>query len=222
MTTSADRAPLHVLVVDDQRAFAQSLEVILEAQDEIGKVGSVGSAEEAIDYVAGERPDVVVMDVELPGASGIDATAQLVSDHPDMTVVILTGIPDVTVFFRAASAGAHAFLLKDSSLDEILDAVLHTSPHGHIDVDSATVREIAEAAFGGSGDLAEQLTRREFEVLGLLSEGRQPKEIARSLGISVHTCRDHVKSLLVKLDAHSALEAVVVAIRRGLISLPPR
>lgn len=220
MTTTTNPSTRHVLVVDDQRAFAQSLEIILEAQAEIETVATVGSAEEALDYVAANRPDVVVMDVELPGINGIDATEQLVAEYASLTVVILTGIPDVAVFARAASAGAQAFLLKDSSLDEILEAVLHTSPHGQIHVDASTVREIAEASDGGSAELAEQITPRELEVLGLLAEGRQPKEIARSLGISVHTCRDYVKSLLVKLDSHSALEAVVVAIRKGLISVP--
>lgn len=222
MNSDAGRSTRHVLVVDDQRAFAQSLEVILEAQDEVDRVGTVGSAEDAIDYVEQHAPDVVVMDVELPGASGIDATERLVAADPELIVVVLTGIPDVAVFARAAAVGAQAFLLKDSSLDEILEAVLRTSPHGHIRVDPSTVREIANAADAASANLAEAITPRELEVLGLLAEGRQPKEIARYLGISVHTCRDYVKSLLTKLGAHSALEAVVIAIRCGLIAVPPQ
>lgn len=220
MACSGDRLTRRVLVVDDQRAFAESLEVVLGARDEVESVDAVATGEDAVTFVRDHDPDVVVMDVDLPGMNGIEAIEQLSGERPDLTIVVLTGYPDAAVFARAASAGAHAFLLKDSSLDEILDAVLHTSPLGEIQVDSSSVREIVEARNHRSPDFADDITPRELEVLGLLSEGRQPKEIARTLDISVHTCRDHVKQLLSKLGAHSALEAVVIANRSGLISLP--
>ena len=130
--------------------------------------------------------------------------------------MILTGLPDATVLARAASAGAQAFLLKDSSVEEILGAIRSSHRAGQMDVDSDAIRQFVGAESSRS---FEEITQRELEVLGLLAEGRQPKEIARSLGISLHTCRGYVKNLLSKLGAHSALEAVVIAHRQGLISL---
>jgi DNA-binding NarL/FixJ family response regulator len=214
--TQAER----VLIVDDQRSFAQSLEVVIDAQDDMECVGTAISGEEAVRLAQRERPSVVLMDVDLPGMDGIEATAQVVEQDPEVAVVILTGIPDATMLARSASAGACAFLLKDSSVSEILDAVRDSHRAGHLDVDAAALGHM----LGGSEspDPGERITQRELEVLGLLAQGRQPKEIARVLGISVHTCRGYVKNLLAKLDAHSALEAVVSAHRRGLISLGSR
>ena len=205
-----------VLVVDDQRSFAQSLEVVIDSQDDLACVGTASTGPDAVDLVRRKRPAVVLMDVGLPGIDGVEATRQVVSEQPDIDVIILTGIPDATVLARAASAGAQAFLLKDSSIKEILGAIRASHRHGQIDVGSDAIRRFVDADASPS---LEELTQRELEVLGLLAEGRQPKEIARSLGISLHTCRGYVKNVLSKLGAHSALEAVVLAHRRGLITL---
>lgn len=205
-----------VLVVDDQRSFAQSLEVVIDAQQDLTCVGTAATGEDGIDLVRRERPSVVLMDVDLPGIDGVEATRQVIDENPATDVVILTGLPDATVLARAASAGAQAFLLKDSSVEEILGAIRSSHRAGQMDVDSDAIRQFVGAE---SSPSIEEMTQRELEVLGLLAEGRQPKEIARSLGISLHTCRGYVKNLLSKLDAHSALEAVVVAHRQGLISL---
>ena len=220
-TVGVDDAPgkgRRVLVVDDQRSFAQSLEVVVDAQDDLVCIGTAGSGEDAVRRALEEKPAVVVMDVDLPGMDGIDATARIVEQDADISVVILTGIPDATVLARAASAGACAFLLKDSSVTEILEALRSSHRSGHLDVDAAAIKQVLGGPERPEGDL-DQITQRELEVLGLLAQGRQPKEIARLLGISVHTCRGYVKNLLSKLHAHSALEAVIIAHRHGLISL---
>ncbi len=213
------RSERRVLIVDDQRSFAQSLEVVVDAQDDLTCIGTSSTGEDAVRRVQAEGPQVVVMDVDLPGIDGIEATAQLLENAGEISVVILTGIPDATVLARAASAGACAFLLKASSSEEILDAI--RSDHrrsGHLDVDASAINQLLGPSADTAGD-ADRITQRELEVLGLLAQGRQPKEIARLLGISVHTCRGYVKNILAKLDAHSALEAVVIAHREGLISL---
>ena len=208
-----------VLIVEDQRSFAESLEVVVDSQYDMVCVGSVLTGEAAIERAEQDAPTVVLMDVDLPGIDGVETTARLVDQHPDVKVVMLTGIPDATVLARAASAGACAFLLKDSSVGEILDAIRSNNPRtGRLDVDADAINQMLSAD-EGDGTQIDHITQRELEVLGLLAQGRQPKEIARTLGISLHTCRGHVKSLLTKLDAHSALEAVVVAHREGLISL---
>lgn len=211
-----------MLVVDDQRLFAQSLQVVLEAHPDVAWVGTASSGEASLDMARERELDAVVMDVELPGIDGIEATERLMAEHPDLRVVMLTGVPDAVGLARAASVGAKAYLLKDSSVDEIVEAVVKGSHWDRIDVDADAVREVVEAGGGAIEADSDTLTQRELEVLGLLAEGRQPKEIARLLGITVHTCRGYVKNVLAKLDAHSALEAVLVAHREGLITIPSR
>jgi DNA-binding NarL/FixJ family response regulator len=208
-----------VLVVDDQVAFAESLAMVIGAQDDLDCVGWVGSGEEAVELAASERPSVVLMDVALPGIDGVEATRQVREVAPDVDVVVLTGTPDASVLARSASAGACAFLLKDSSVSEILEAVRTAHRGGGMGLDAATIGHLLDD--GGTAAEA-ALTQRELEVLGLLARGQQPKEIARSLGITVNTCRGYVKNVLAKLGAHSALEAVVEAHRLGLITLPSR
>ena len=133
--------------------------------------------------------------------------------------MVLTGVPDASVLTRAASAGACAFLLKDSSVVEILEAVRTADQRGAIGVGSAAIAQMLEGTDANSNVA---VTQRELEVLGLLAQGRLPEQITHSLGITVNTCRGSVKNVLAKLDAHSALEAVVEARRRGLISLDTR
>ena len=205
-----------VLVVDDQRAFAESLEHVIRSHDDLECLGSAGSGEDAIAMAAEHRPDVVIMDVALPGMDGIDATRRIVERAPDVAVVVLTGVPDASVLARAASAGARAFLLKDASVNEIVDAVRSVERTTSMDIDPSTVEQILE----GADQNGSALTQRELEVLGLLAQGRQPKQIAYDLGITVNTCRGYVKNILAKLETHSALEAVLEANRRGLITLP--
>lgn len=206
-----------VLIVDDQVAFAQSLAIVIDAQDDLECVGWVGSGEDAVELAAAERPSVVLMDIGLPGIDGVEATRQILDVVPDADVVVLTGAPDASVLARSASAGACAFLLKDSSVPEILEAVRTARRGGAMGLDAAVIGHLLDDD-GIAADTA--LTQRELEVLGLLARGQQPKEIARSLGITVNTCRGYVKNVLAKLGAHSALEAVVEAHRLGLITLP--
>ena len=215
----ATERPKRVLVVDDQVAFAQSLAIVVEAQDDLECLGAVGSGEEAVEMAAREHPSVVLMDVGLPGIDGVEATRQILEQSPEVDVVVLTGTPDASVLARAASAGACAFLLKDSSVPEILEAVRTAHRGGAMGLDAATIGHLLDDG-GTAADAA--LTARELEVLGLLAQGQQPKQIARSLGITVNTCRGYVKNVLAKLGAHSALEAVVEAHRLGLITLPSR
>ena len=217
--SDAGPASKRVLVVDAQLAFAQSLAIVIGMQDDLECVGAVTSGEEAIERAANEAPSVVLMDVGLPGIDGVEATRQILDRGPGVDVVILTAMPDATVLARAASAGARAFLLKQSSLEDILEAVRGAHLAGAMGLDAATIGHL----LGDDGTVADTaLTLRELEVLGLLARGEQPKQIAHSLGITVNTCRGYVKNVLSKLGAHSALAAVVEAHRLGLITLPSR
>jgi DNA-binding NarL/FixJ family response regulator len=204
-----------VLVVDDHRVVAETLRMAIDLEDAMACVGITGSVDEALALVAQTRPDVVLMDVRLPGMDGIEGTRRIKAEHPPVRVLILSAYTGVEVVSRAASAGASGVLAKEGALADIVSAI-RTATEGSVLVDSLALGEgTAEAR-----DLVEQergLTAREQEVLGLMGEGCNPKTIARHLGISVETVRGHLKAILAKLDAHTQLEAVMTAQREGLL-----
>ncbi|MEU8301322.1 response regulator transcription factor [Micromonospora sp. NPDC048909] len=217
--SETDRA-IRVLVVDDHQTFADLLALALDGQPALTCVGHARTAADALRLVDQLRPDVVLMDVGLPDLDGIAATELLHRRHPDVRVVVLTARTEPALLGQAMAAGAVGFLAKDGALGDVLHA-LRAAHHGTTTVSAhlltgllATARSQAaqDAAPGG-------LTGREYEVLRLMSQGQDVRAIARALGITPHTCRGYVKRLLAKLDAHSQLEAVAIATRRGL--LPP-
>jgi len=207
-----------VLVVDDHRTFAELLARALDAECDLECVGHAQDSGEALTAVERLRPDVVLMDVHLPDRDGICTAAELVRDHPDLKVLILTAHASLADIERAATAGACGFLAKDGSLFEVLDG-LRTARRGSLILPDGLLARLS--AVGESDRTVRQwhLTPRELEVLRLLGEGRDPRCIAKELGVSLHTCRGYVKGILAKLDAHSQLEAVVIATRAGVIRL---
>lgn len=217
-TASSRQPQLRVLVVEDQRAFAESMALVIEAQQDLHCIGVSRTASEGVATALSRRPDVIIMDVGLPDLDGIEAIRQIRAGLPEVRVVVLTGRPDATTLARAASAGAAAFLLKDASVEEIVDAVRSASSR-RLEVDPAALHAILEPDSSLPAGVTE-LTQRELEVLAGLGDGFQPKQIARQLGISLPTCRGHIKSLFQKLGAHTALEAVVLAYRYGVLRLP--
>ncbi len=208
-----------VLIVEDQRAFVESMAVVIDAQSDLECIAAARTGADGLDQARRHRPDVVLMDVGLPDADGVDIATRLLEDAPETRVIILTGRPDATVLARAAAAGASAFLLKNSSIDEILDAI-RTAGSRRLQVDPDALVSILHSSPASAPPGVAELTQRELEVLGELGLGHQPKQIARHLGITLPTCRGYVKSLFQKIGAHSALEAVVLAHRYGIISLP--
>lgn len=203
-----------VMVVDDHRTFAELLARALDAEDDMVCVGHARDGEEAVQMVAELQPDVVLMDLELPGRDGITVTGELTSRYPDLKVLILTAHAGSGELSRAGAAGACGFLAKDGSLDEVLDA-LRSAHCGSLLLPSGVAAGFAQVPAPRGEEIG--LTPRELEVLRLLGQGRDPRAIARELGVSLYTCRGYVKSVLAKLDVHSQLEAVVVASRSGLI-----
>ncbi|HUK73358.1 MAG TPA: response regulator transcription factor [Streptosporangiaceae bacterium] len=217
------RPLIRVLVVEDQRALASALEIALAAQPDLDCIGAVGTAEEAITLVASRSPDVVLMDIGLPGTDGIVTTRRIRAIHPRIRVLILTGDATPGRLAEAAAAGAAAFLAKDSAFPDIL-AAIRAPIDGKILVEEVTMAALmntlpsANARRGGRSPDWGTLTTREREVLFLMGEGLDPRAIAERLVISLHTARGHVKNIMMKLDAHSQLEVVVVATRAGLLS----
>jgi SARP family transcriptional regulator, regulator of embCAB operon len=211
-----DREPMTVFLVDDQRAFVESIAIVIDAQPDLECVGVATCAGDAVAAAARLRPDVVVMDLILPDFDGIEATSKIIQDNADAKVLILTGRPDATALARAATAGATAFMMKSSSIEEILDAV-RQPPTRRLQIDPDALSSLLEDHSAPAG--VAELTQRELEVLGQLAEGHQPKQIARHLGITLTTCRGYIKAIFQKLGAHSALEAVILAHRFGVINL---
>ncbi len=220
VTTTAEVAPQRFLVVDDHRTFAELLAGALTVAG-MECVGTAATADQAVAATVLLQPDVVVMDVGLPGKDGLWATRQIRERCPGVVVAVLTAFHDPVWVVRAAQAGASAFAPKDGSLTELLDVLRRVQP-GQMTV--------APSAFGArSSESASErqptcpvLTPREHDVLACLGRGLPVKSVARVLGISVETCRGYVKALHVKLDANSQLEVVVRAQELGLLVPLPR
>jgi DNA-binding NarL/FixJ family response regulator len=239
-TAGAERAasgrgnPRRILVVDDHRTFAELLTLGLESQPDLTCVGHAQNTEEAFRLVREVRPDLVIMDLQLGHEDGVAATRQLVHEHPGLAVVVLTAHADTRHLARAAAAGACAFVSKTGALEEILATVRAARP-GQLLLDPDLLSALAAPGNRTeNGTIAPgedspapartapviEVTPRERQVLELLGQGLDARVIARTLGISLHTSRGHVKSLLAKLHAHSQLEAVVNATRAGLLPDP--
>jgi DNA-binding NarL/FixJ family response regulator len=210
-----------VLVVDDHRTFAELLSRALDAEPDLRCVGYAQNAAQARELVLALEPDLVLMDLEMPDQDGISATADLVKRHPHLKVLILTAHAGEREMARAGAAGASGFLAKDGALTDVLDA-LRNARRGSLILPPSVVAGFASRVSTWAPAADPGLTPRELQVLQLLGQGRDPRAISKELGVSLHTCRGYVKSILAKLDAHSQLEAVVVATRHGLISVGDR
>lgn len=205
-----------VLVVDGHQTFAELLGVALRGQPDLRYVGHARNGEQALRLAAELRPNVILLDPELPDTDGIAIAEMLRHRQPDTRVVILTASSEATLVGRATAAGAAGFLSKNGALGDVLHAV-HTAHGGGMTVSTDILARLLRSTSPVVGPRGGGLTAREHEVLELMGSGLDPRAIARRLGISVHTCRGYVKAVLAKLDAHSQLEAVAVATRRGLI-----
>jgi DNA-binding NarL/FixJ family response regulator len=212
---------IRVLIVDDHELFRRALREHLEASG-VDVVGEAQDAEGAVAVATETAPEVVLMDIRMPGGSGIDATRRLLEAVPGTQVLMLTIHTEDVVIAEAIMAGASGYLLKDAGGDQILAAIAaaHSgetplSPR----IASALIRLIRErepAPATRSGELP-RLTEREREVLGLIAEGRENNEIAAALVISPETVKTHVSSILEKLEADNRAQAAVTAVRAGLV-----
>ncbi len=218
------KVPVRVLIVDDHRTFGEALALVLEADPRLDCCGVATSVPEALQRLSRDPCDVVIMDVALPGSDGIEGTRRIRSAHPETRVIILTGHVEPSVLAAAVSVGAAAFLPKGGRLADVVEAVL-APPGGSMIIGPQTPLPVISEAMrlrGTAGRTRPRngLTERELEVLEMLGEGLSPAAIADDLGITMHTCRGHIKSLLAKLHVHSQLEAVVHAWQSGLIHPP--
>jgi DNA-binding NarL/FixJ family response regulator len=213
---------IRVAVVDDQRLFARGLSGLVELLPGVEVVGVAYNGEEAIALCRKEEPDVILMDISMPKMDGISATREIKALLPRAAVIILTGHEEDEHVFEGIKAGAQGYLLKDSEPEDLSRAI-HTVYAG----DTIMAPDLAQKMLttfeggrpGGSAHLAPPLTERELEVIKALAQGMSDRQIARSLGISEKTVRNHTSSIYRKLHIFDRTQAVIYAVREGVIDV---
>jgi DNA-binding NarL/FixJ family response regulator len=211
---------IRVLIADDQELMRTGFRLILRAEPDIEVVGEARDGEQAADLAANLMPDVVLMDLRMPGVDGVEATRRITTAHPQVGVVVLTTFDLDEYVFASLQAGASAFLLKDAKEDQLLAAIRIVAEGGSLFAPSVTRRLIARFTAPSSvvqSASLDQITDRESEVLTLVARGLTNAEIAAKLFISEHTTKTHVASLLQKLQLRSRVQAVVFAYEQGFV-----
>jgi len=214
---------VRVLICDDQTVVREGLAAILSTDDEIEVLGLARNGEEALALAAADRPDVVLMDLNMPVMNGVQATQHLRRNYPEVRVLVLTTYADDSWVIDAIRAGAAGYLLKDTRRDDLVAAIKGTA-EGKSFLDPAVagklMRQMAAeppARPVATGQI-EALTERELEVLRLLAQGYSNPEIAQQVHLAAGTVRNYVSTILQKLGVEDRTQAAVVALQRGLIS----
>jgi len=212
--------PIKVLIVDDDVATRVGLRAIMGAAPDITVIGESGSAEDAYEQIRQAPPDVVLMDVQLPGADGIAATERITGKADDgPRVIVLTTFEMDDYVFRSLRAGASGFLLKRARAEDLTDAVRSVASGSALPAPVLTRRLIERFAVASSAraTAVDALTDREREVLLLIAGGRSNQEIASDLAISLDTVKSHAKHIFTKLEARDRSQAVIAAYESGLV-----
>jgi DNA-binding NarL/FixJ family response regulator len=202
-------------VVDDHQMFAASLAHALGSEPDLLVVGQATSIAEAARLIGSASPDVVLLDHRLPDGDGVAAIADLHAIRPPAKIVVLTAAASDRILVAAMEAGAAGFIAKTQRLDDVIDGV-RAAAQGESVVSAKLLTRLLPRLHRQGGGVAE-LTQREREILDLLAKGLSNADIAQQLTISVHTVRNHVANLSAKLGAHSKLEVLAIAVRRGLV-----
>ncbi len=217
-------ATIRVLLVDDQELVRTGFRMILDAEADIEVVGEAADGAAAVAATHGLRPDVVLMDIRMPGVDGIEATRQICRNHrdDDPRVLILTTFDIDDYVYEALRAGASGFLLKDTPAADLVDGIRIVAAGDALLAPSVTRRLIAEFAARPSADTEalptlDELTERELEVLSQLARGLSNAEMAEALFVSETTIKTHVSHILTKLELRDRVQAVVVAYESGLV-----
>jgi DNA-binding NarL/FixJ family response regulator len=221
---------IRVAVVDDQRLFTKGISGLVDMLPGVEVVGVAYDGEEAIGLCRKEEPDGLLMDISMPKMDGISATREIKALLPQTAVVILTGHEEDEHVFEGIKAGAHGYLLKDSEPEDLSRAI-HTVHTGDTIVAPDLAQKMLNTFEGGrpgGAHLAPPLTERELEVIKALAQGMSDRQIARSLGISEKTVRNHTSNIYRKLHIFDKTQAVIYAVREGVIDVeeleyrPPR
>jgi DNA-binding NarL/FixJ family response regulator len=213
-----DQRPIRVVVVDDHPMFRAGLRTLVEESDRLALAGEADNGADAVALCLREEPDVVLMDVKMPGGSGVEATRELVDARPGVGVLMLTMLEDDTSVFAAMRAGARGYILKGAAPDDIVRAVVSVAA-GEVIFGAALARRMGHfftAGRSGEPHPFPELTTRERDVLDLLATGQQNAAIAHQLGLSEKTVRNNVSSIFAKLLVADRAAAVAKARDAGL------
>jgi DNA-binding NarL/FixJ family response regulator len=208
-----------ILIADDHRLFRDGLRTLLEKRGDLEVVGETVDGPGTVAAAKRLNPDIILMDVTMPELNGIEATRQILADHPQIRVIMLSMHADQRFVVESLRAGAVGYLVKDCAIDELLEAIRAVSKNQRYLsrlIENSIITDYLNLTTGRSGSAFSILTAREREVLQLLAEGKGTKEIAGQLKVSVKTVETHRKQIMDKLDLHSIAELTKYAIREGL------
>lgn len=209
---------LRVFVADDHELVRYALKTMLEAEADIDVVGEAADGDQAITLCVEAKPDVLVLDLRMPGEDGVEVCRRVREACPETTVLVLTSFDEDEELFGVLSAGACGYLLKDSRPERIVHAIRSVAD-GQAVFDSAVATRIITGRPHGNDALDEPLSEREMEVLQLMSKGLSNKEIGRALWIGETTVKTHVSHILRKLGQADRTQAVLAAVKAGLVRL---
>ncbi len=211
--------PIRVLITDDHSIVREGLALILETADDIEVVGEAADGAEALRLVAEHQPDVVLMDLRMPGMDGLTAIEHLQRDHPQVAVVILTTYNEDDLMLRGLQAGAKGFLLKDTVRETLLDTIQAAAKGESLLSADVMNRLMANMQAGGKRPSATDspLTERELETLRAVADGKTNKGVAVQLGISERTVKAHLTSIYNKLGVDSRAAAIAIAAQQDLL-----
>ena len=205
---------IRVLIADDHQVVRTGLASLVEGEDDLTVVGAAVDGDEAVRLVAEHSPDVVLMDLSMPGVDGVQATRRIVASHPSTVVVVLTSFAEAKRVLEAIDAGASGYLLKDAEPSEVFAAV-RAAARGESPLDPRAARVLLKSRSPGISPPDEGLTAREREVLALVAEGLANKQIARRLGISEKTVKTHLTSVFQRIGVTDRTQAALWMLRRG-------
>lgn len=221
--TGNDHQPIKVLIVDDQRTFGEALQLALAREKDLRIVDVVTDGTSAVDAVRQHDPDVVLMDIAMPGMNGLEATRRIKDADPDARVLILSGYEDELLLARVMQAGATGLLRKTGGVMLLASSVrrVHRGEALHDEEEIAgalrRLRHRRDREATTEQRLA-RLTPREVEILQRMASGGTSEQMAKDLRMSPHTLRTHTQNIITKLGVHSKLEALVLAIRHGKVT----
>jgi len=211
------------LIVDDHKIMREGLRSLLEKSGHFECVGEADDGYQAVRMARELKPDVIIMDISMPNLNGIEATRQIKAENPEIEVIVLSMHATRTYVLQVLQAGASAYLLKDSAFEELSTALLAISRGGMYlspaITKTAALANLKAGSYAAGGAQAENLTKRELEVLQLIAEGKSTKDIASKLSLSVKTVETHRKQIMDKLEIRSIAGLTKYCIREGLTTL---
>jgi DNA-binding NarL/FixJ family response regulator len=208
--------PIRILLAEDQTLMRQGLKTILELEDGFEVAGEAEDGKAAVKLALQLRPDIILMDVQMPQLNGVEATAAICRAWPEARVIILTTFDRDDYVFQGVRAGAVGYLLKDLPAPKLIETIRRVHD-GEVFIQPEIASRTLRAALHSPGELVEPLSEREREVLVMLAQGIPNKEIADKLHLAEGTVKNHVSNILGKLQAQNRTEAADIARRRGLI-----